>query len=79
MRQEINDMEMDQVVGGTVSLSEARMKICFSTLNDKRNLKNCTFKEARDLCNQLFAANADLTERQYDALVRDEFEKRGWI
>lgn len=78
MRQEINDFELDDVVGGTVSLSEKRMKIAFSTLNEKYDIK-CSFKEARNLCNQLFAANADMTEAQYDALVKKTFQAKGWI
>lgn len=78
MREAINEFDLDAVVGGTVSLSEKRMKIAFSTLNEKYDIK-CSFKEARNLCNQLFAANADMTESQYDALVKKEFQSRGWI
>ena len=48
MRQELNDQDMNEVVGGTVNLSEAANKIGFTTLHEGYTLK-CSFDEAKKL------------------------------
>ena len=78
MRKELIDNELEEVVGGTVNLSEKKNKIGFSTLGEGYTLK-CSFKEARNLVATMFAANTDATEREFDTLVRDAFASRGWI
>ena len=78
MRQKINDLELDAVNGGSVNLSEKKNKIGFDTLGEAYTLK-CTYKEARSLVTSLFAANQDLTEKDFDTLVRNQFKAKGWI
>lgn len=78
MRQEINDLDLDKVSGGSVNLSEKKNKIGFDTLGEGYTLK-CTYKEARSLVSSLFAANQDMTEKDFDILVRNQFKAKGWI
>ncbi len=77
MREQINENALEEVVGGTVNLSEAANKIGFTTLHEGYTLK-CSYKEAKKLVSQLFAAN-DLSEAAFDKLVKKEFQARGWI
>jgi len=78
MRQEINDIELDAVNGGSVNLSEKKNKIGFDTLGEGYTLK-CTYKQARSLVTSLFAANPDMAEKDFDILVRNQFKAKGWI
>lgn len=77
MREEINDTNLEEIVGGVVNLSEAANKIGFTTLHEGYTLK-CTYKEAKTLVSQLYAAN-ELSESAFDQLVKKEFQARGWI
>ena len=77
MRQELNDQDMNEVVGGTVNLSEAANKIGFTTLHEGYTLK-CIFDEAKKLVSKLYAEN-DLSESAFDKLVKQEFSDRHWI
>jgi hypothetical protein len=78
MKQMINENDLNQVVGGTVCLSEAKNRISFTTLGEGYAIK-CGFKEARSLLSQLFAANADMTEAEFDQYVKSTFQAKGWI
>lgn len=77
MREQITDLDLEEVVGGTVNLSEKANKIGFTTLHEGYVLK-CTYKEAKKLVSSLFANN-DLSESEFDKLVKKEFQSRGWI
>ena len=77
MKQELHDIELDEVVGGSVNLSEAANKIGFTTLHEGYLLK-CTYKQAKGLLSSLYASN-DLSEGEFDRLVKREFQSRGWI
>ena len=78
MREEIKDLELDKVNGGSVNLSERKNKIGFDTIGEAYTLK-CTFTEARKLVSSLFALNQDMTEKEFDTYVRDQFKAKGWI
>lgn len=77
MREQINDVNLEEVVGGTVNLSQAANKIGFTTLHEGYVLK-CTYQEAKKLVSRLFADN-ELSESAFDQLVKKEFQARGWI
>lgn len=77
MREQINDVNLEEVVGGTVNLSQAANKIGFTTLHEGYVLK-CTYQEAKKLVSRLFAEN-ELSESAFDQLVKKEFQARGWI
>ena len=79
MRTELNDLDVEQVVGGTVVISQDFMKISFTTLGSTKKLRNCTYDDAYGLVQQLYAANRDMANEEFDTLVRDTFRARGWI
>lgn len=79
MKQEINDQELDFVTGGTVYISRDKMKVGFSSSGRKYNLKNCTFREANNLAQDLWEANQTLGDAAFDALVESEMHRRNWI
>jgi len=75
---QLSDQDLENVVGGSVNLSEKKNKIGFDTIGEGYTLK-CTFKEAKTLVISLFAAHSDMGEREFDIFVRDEFRSRNWI
>ena len=79
MREKLNDEALDFVAGGTVYLSYDKMKIGFSSTGEKYNLVNCEFRDAQNLAQDLWLANQHLGDAGFDALVKSEFEARGWI
>ena len=78
MAHQLSDQELDDVVGGSVNLSEKKNKIGFDTIGEVYTLK-CTFTEARTLVAKLFAENQDMTEQEFDIFVRDQFRDNKWI
>ncbi|MBR0463697.1 MAG: hypothetical protein IJJ23_04855 [Clostridia bacterium] len=78
MRQEINDFDIEKVAGGSVNISEKKNKIGFDTLGEGYTLK-CSYSQARSFVSQAFAAHQDMTEKEFDTFIRDEFLSRGWI
>ena len=78
MGHQLTDQDLENVVGGSVNLSEKKNKIGFDTIGEAYTLK-CTFKEAKTLVLTMFAENPDVTEQEFDILVRDEFLHRNWI
>ena len=79
MRKEIDDARVENVVGGTVIISEDYMIVGFTTLGEKYDLQNCSYREALNLIQDLKDSSQGLTNAEFDVLCRDEFEDRGWI
>lgn len=79
MREKLNDEALDFVAGGTVYLSYDKMKIGFSSTGEKYNLVNCEFQDAQNLAQALWLANTNLGDAAFDALVKSEFQAKGWI
>lgn len=79
MKQEINDQELDLVTGGTVYISRDKMKVGFSSSGRKYDLKNCTFRDAFNVAQDLWEANQTLGDADFDALVESTFRDNGWI
>ena len=78
MSNQLSDQDLENVVGGSVNLSEKKNKIGFDTIGEVYTLK-CTYTQARTKLVSLFAENQDLTEREFDILVRDEFKLLKYI
>lgn len=80
MRQELNDNTVDQVVGGTVKISESRKQIKFTEITGKTayNLK-CSFSEATILAAQLYAQYVGKSAAEYETACKAAFEDKGWI
>ena len=79
MRTEMNDLDVEQVVGGTVVMSQDFMKISFTTLGSTKKLRNCTYDDAYALVQQLYGAHKDMSNEEFDTLVRDTVKEKGWI
>lgn len=78
MRKALDDFEADMIVGGVVYLSDKRMKVGFTTTGETFNLL-CDFKDARDLLNDLYDENSNMSDTAFDSLVKSEFSARGYI
>lgn len=79
MKRQLSDLEAEQAIGGTVIISKDYMVVGFTTLGDMADLKNCTYREARNLVDDLLDANQNLTGQEFDQLVKNAFQANGWI
>ncbi len=80
MKQQINENELEQVVGGTVKISESRMQIKFTEISGSQayNLK-CSFSEATVLVAQMYAQYAGKSAAEYENACKAAFQAKGWI
>ncbi len=78
MRQELNDNQIDEVVGGTTCLSETANRISFTTMGIGYDLK-CDFATARSFLIGLFAQYPDMKEEEFDRFARKQFRAKGYI
>lgn len=80
MRQEINENDLNEVVGGTVKISESRGQIKFTEIYGSTafNLK-CSFSEATVLAAQMYAQYAGKSAAEYETACKAAFEANGWI
>ena len=79
MRQEINDKELDQVVGGVVRINGNKMRVGFTYLREAYDLKNCEDYEAMMLATQLYAQYKHEGDLAYETAVKNAFIAKGWI
>ena len=80
MRQELNENALDDVVGGTVKISESRKQIKFTEISGSKAYKfNCTFSEATILAAQIYGQYAGKSAAEYEEACKAAFEERGWI
>lgn len=81
MRKELEDIELEQVVGGTIFLSKAKMKVGFETTGEIFNLKNCTYMDALILIDAMHTqyTNSGKTDVEYEADVKNTMIAKGWI
>jgi len=78
MKKELTEIEVEDVAGGRVVLSQQLNVCAFTTLNESYQLKG-DFKKMRNLLYQLQDDNEGLSALEFDTLVRDAFRNRGWI
>lgn len=80
MKQQLNDMELDQVVGGTVKISESRMQIKFTEISGSQayNLK-CSYTDATVLAAQMYGQYAGKSAAEYETACKAAFQAKGWI
>lgn len=80
MRKEINDMELEQVCGGIVTLSANLGMVQFSSLGRTYMLKEgVNFKEVRNCLLGLYDENANMSDTDFDRLVARTFRANGYI
>lgn len=79
MREQINELDLEKVVGGTVIISKDKMSVGFSTTKETFKLKNCTYKQARNLVDDLLDDNPTLNNAEFDKLAKKTLQSKGWI
>lgn len=79
MREQINDKTLESVVGGTVIVSGDKMKVGFTTLNQKFDLKNCTFDQVMGVIYSMYGSYKDHTGSDFDTAVKQALQAKGWI
>lgn len=79
MRQAIDDNELELVAGGEVCFSQKRNQVSFTTLQKGYRIKAGCYEQARSVAIQLFASNPDMSESDFDILVRDTLKAQGLI
>lgn len=78
MRQELNDRMLEEVTGGSVTLSKPMNMCGFTTLGKIYKIKG-DFALMRNRLFELYDEHSDMSDKAFDTLVRDEFQARGWI
>lgn len=79
MKQEINDQDLENIVGGTVIISRDYMVISYTTIGKKKQLRNVDYRTARDFVDDLYEANPNLTGQEFDQLCYDRMHAKGWV
>ena len=80
MKKELNENELDQVVGGTIKISESRGQIKFTEICGSKAFKlTCSFSDATVLAAQMYAQYAGQSAAQYETATKAAFEAKGWI
>ena len=74
---ELHDEELDQVVGGTALICANTNRVAFSSTKEIYSFKNCTYRQVRDLCENLIGKYA--TEAEFDAACVSALKSKGWI
>lgn len=78
MKEELDMNEVEQVVGGTVVVTN-KGYVSFSKLRESYRLQNCTWREARNCAEDELDAHSDMSETEFDQYIRDLFHSKGWI
>ena len=79
MREAINDNNLELIAGGEVCFSQKRYRVSFSTLQEGYAIKDGCYDEARSIATSLFMDHGDLSERDFDILVRNTLQDKGII
>ncbi len=79
MRSEINENALEQVVGGTVCISESRMLIMFTALGGERYPLNCSYNEANILALTMYEDYKNKSAVEYEEAVKATLQAKGWI
>ena len=74
---ELNDEVLDQIVGGTAFINANIGTVAFSSTKEVYDYKNCTYRDVRNVCEDLIGKYA--TEAEYDAACVAALKAKGWI
>jgi len=78
MKRELEELELEEVTGGTVVLSAPMGKVRFTAIGKTYLIKG-DIKQMRNLLLSLYDDNENMNDSEFDTLVRNEFKSRGWI
>lgn len=79
MKKELKDEMLESVNGGTVIISKDCNTVGFSTTEEMYDLKNCTWREARDLRDDELEKNLGLNNHEFDMHMKRLYQDLGWI
>lgn len=79
MKQELNDKNLEQVIGGSVIVSGNEMVVAFTTLRKKCRLINCESYEAILLATQMYGEYRTKGDLAFENAVMEAFRANGWI
>ena len=80
MREQINEQDLETVVGGIVHVSGNRMQVAFTTMREVFRLKDgCDPDDAALLAQVLYSQHKNEGDLAYETIVKEEFAKNGWI
>lgn len=80
MRKELDDVQLDSVTGGTVTMSESLGLVEFTSMGRTFKLNpNVPFKEMRNCMLDLYDDNSQLSDAEFDRLVARTFRAKGYI
>ena len=80
MREEIHENNLELIAGGEVCFSQKRYRVSFSTLQEGYPIKEGRYDDARSVATSLFLDHgSDLSEREFDILVRNTLRDKGII
>lgn len=79
MKQELNDFELEDVTGGSVTLSATMGAVYFDSMDRSFKIKG-DIKEMRKLLTSLYDTYGDtMSNAEFDKMVAKEYRSRGWI
>lgn len=78
MREQINNEELEQVVGGIVRVNGNRKRVGFTTLGEAYDYK-CSYSEALGLAADMYEQYKNGSQATYETAVKNEMRHRGWI
>lgn len=81
MKMALNDAELDEVTGGSVTMSAQLGMVRFTSIKKSFRLNpDVEFSTMRDYMLSLYDANADnMSESEFDTLVMNAFHAKGYI
>lgn len=77
MREELNDLQADQVVGGTVRFNGK--KVQFTVLGETYDVQNCDSDQANLVIVTLYAQYKYNGNRVFETKVKEAFQQNGWL
>lgn len=77
MRQELNDFQTEQVVGGTVRFNGK--KVQFTVLGETYDVQDCDSDQANLVIVTLYAQYKYEGNRVFESKVKEAFQANGWL
>lgn len=79
MKKELDELELDSVVGGAVAINAAEGTVAFTTVGKKYTLKDITPQAARYAAFDLLDAHPEMNPKEFDVFCAKQFRANGWI
>lgn len=79
MKRELNDIEVEEVSGGSVTISAPLGLVTFSKLGRGYRFDKSNAKKMRNKLLELYDDNENMDATEFDALVEKTFKDNGWI